>query len=221
MRPYYQDDRVTLYHGDCLEVTEWLAADVLVTDPPYGIRWAFHAGGTKKARGYRHEGIVNDLDTSTRDAALQLWGSSRPSIVFGSLRAPAPDAVIQTLIWRKPGDTGVIGSTTGYRTDIEAVYLRGPHITRPAERSSVLESRCGSKNQYRSGHPHAKPTAILEQLLEWTVGTIADPLAGSGATLVAARNLGRKAIGVEVEERYCELTAKRLFQMCLDFREGA
>lgn len=219
MTPYYQDEQVTLFLGDCLEITDWLDADVLLTDPPYGIGWRI--GQNDAAKSKAHEGIVNDEDTTVRDAALSLWGNERPSVVFGSFRAPFPSAIVQTLVWKKPVDAGLVGSTTGYRTDAELIFLRGPHTRRNASRSSVIESRCGMA-RYRSGHPHAKPPAVLEQLISWLPpGAIADPFAGSGSTLVAARNLGRKAIGVEIEERYAEIIAKRLDQMCLDFGSGA
>lgn len=220
---YYTDDHVTLYHGDCFDLPPWLGADVLVTDPPFGIGWSRGAHAGRNSRSY--PGIANDHDTSTRDRALSAWGTDRPAVVFGSPRAPAPLNVRQALIWKKPADAGVVGSTLGYRRDFELIFLLGHHIPRPAQRSSVIESRCGTA-RYRpsaagEGHPHAKPPAILEQLIEWTAGVIADPFAGSGSTLIAARNLGRRAIGVEIEERYCELAAKRLDQMVIDFESGA
>lgn len=166
MTVYYKDDHVTLYHGDCLEITEWLNADVLVTDPPYGIGWV--KGENRASASHKHAGIRNDHDTSARDSALLLWGD-RPAVVFGSFRAPRPQNIIQTLIWKKPVDAGVVGSTTGYRTDTELIFLMGSHIKRPPSRSSVLESRCGVA-RYRTEHPHTKPVPILEQLIEWTKG---------------------------------------------------
>ena len=222
MKPYYEDDLVTLYHGDCLEVTEWLDADVLVTDPPYGIGWS--KGDNAKVLSFRHEGIANDLDTTVRDMALSEWGSSAPAVVFGTWREQM--AAKQTLVWRKPVDAGVVGSTTGYRTDTEMIFLLGEWPKRTSAWSSVLETN-SNKNAYLRpglGHPHAKPVALLEVLIErCPPGVIADPFAGSGSTLVAAVNQGRKAIGVELEERYCEIIARRLSNqtMTLDFEDAS
>ena len=88
MNPYYADDLVTLYHGDCREITEWLAADVLVTDPPYGISWGRRFGdarlGTKNRKTER-AAVIGDADTSARDAVLDRW-LPRPAVVFGTWR---------------------------------------------------------------------------------------------------------------------------------------
>ena len=161
MNPYYEDELVTLYHGDCREVTAWLEADVLVTDPPYGIGW--RKGQNNAAKSTAHAGIQNDSDTSAPDSALVSWGE-RPAVVFGSFRAPVPADVRQTLVWRKPVDAGVVGSTTGYRTDVELVFLVGQHPRRNPSRSSVLTTD-GGVASYRNEHPHSKPLALLQQLM--------------------------------------------------------
>ena len=217
MIPYYADDRVTLYHGDCREVTEWLAADVLVTDPPYGIGWDQPAylmrGRHPSTRTKRHDGIANDSDTQARDHVLAL-ASHLPALVFGSLYAPPPADVRIVLAYQKPADAGLFGGRAGWRRDWELVFVVGPWPDAPATRSAVIRTLAGTHRRYAQGiHPHAKPLDVMEQLVDaCPPGVIADPFAGSGSTLIAARNLGHCAIGVEIDERYCEVAARRLSQ---------
>jgi len=220
--PYYADELVTLYLGDCREVTDWLAADVLVTDPPYGRGWkqgTTRHNGKKDADG--HAGIAGDEDTSLRDWALSAWGN-RLAVVFGDLMLAPPAGAKQVGAYRKAPGAGSKGTFGGFLRDLEAVYLIGPWAAGLNGRSSLVETGARSHaSQYgvpgRYGHPHAKPVDVMETLISaCPSGTIADPFAGSGSTLVAARNLGRRAIGVELEERYCERAALRLSQMTLD-----
>lgn len=214
MEPYYQDDLVTLYHGDCREVTAWLEADVMVTDPPYGRAWK---QGKLDGRPNDHAGIANDLDTSVRDQVLALWGN-RPAVVFGDLMLAPPIGTRQVLIFRKQPNAGTRGATGGYRRDVEAIYLVGPWHSGLGGRSSIIATGSRSAGnpssvQSRYGHPHAKPVDTMEELVRYAPdGLIADPACGSGSTLVAAKHLGRRAIGVDLDERYCEIAARRLAQ---------
>jgi hypothetical protein len=210
--PYYSDEFVTLFLGDCLEVTEWLAADVLVTDPPYGTEGI--AGGYGRA-GFT---IANDATTEARDEVLTNWGE-RPALCFGTPRmAEPPGGWIYRLVWDKvePGMNG-----GAWRYTHECIYVRGVGWTRLSASSySILRfpRSDGMGNDERTEHPHRKPVGLLETLISAAPpGVIADPFAGSGSTLVAAKALGRRAIGVELEERYCEIAARRLAQGVLDF----
>lgn len=222
MSLYYKDDYVELYHGDCLtEHREWLEADVLVTDPPYGIGWKINdyltPGRSKGNRSTPHAGIQNDEDTSARDAVMDAWGN-RPALVFGSIMRPFPAGTRRVLVWQKPADSGVMGSII-WRQDWEPVFMAGKWDRTPVTDSSIIKTAAGSHRQYAQGiHPHAKPLDVMEHLIDrCPPGVIADPFAGSGSTLVAAKALGRRAIGVELEEKYCEIVAKRLSQEVFDF----
>ena len=219
--PYYQDEFVTLYHGDCLEVTEWLAADVLVTDPPYGTQQM--SGNERGGYGRRQNAglgpdgftIANDMTTETRDMVIQKWngGGEKPMMVFSSPRMPEPPGKwADRLVWDKKR----LGMNGGpWRYQHESIFVTTGFERRDNASSSILTAF-----PKQTDHIHAKPVALMESLMECApTGIICDPFAGSGSTLVAARNLGRQVIGVELEERYCELIAKRLAQQTFDFSE--
>ena len=212
---YYEDEFVELHHGDCRAVRGWTLADVLVTDPPYGIDWGV------PARKGRKEilGIANDTDLAARDEVLDMWGATRPAMIFGTAAKSPPIGTKQVLVWEKTMDAGVLGTVAGFRRNWEAVYLRGAFPQLPATSSSIIRSTSSTTHNAReAGHAHSKPISVMERLLAaCPPGVIADPFAGSGSTLIAARNLGRKVIGVELEEKYCELIVKRLSQQAFDF----
>lgn len=224
MSLYYEDEYVQLHHGDCLEITGWTAADVLVTDPPYGIAWEGVANYTRGHRQDRRtlgneQPIAGDRDLAARDNALARWGADKPAIIFGTWRRERPAGTRHRLIWWKRGQAP--GPTRSpFVAQDEEIYILGDGWPKAASpmRSVLATSESRSREVALVGHPTPKPVSLMEALISRTPpGVIADPFAGSGATLIAARNLGRKVIGVELEEKYCELIVKRLSQQAFDF----
>jgi site-specific DNA-methyltransferase (adenine-specific) len=195
----------------------------MVNDPPYGIGWVrpYLKGAHNPAP---HAGIKNDMDTSARDQALKAWGD-KPALVFGSARAAFPDDWRRMLVFEKPLNSGLIGTRLPWFNNWEPIFLMGSWPDQTPTRSAVVKTSEPSASGYsgyatRAGHPHAKPQDVMTRLIEMCPpGVIADPFAGSGSTLIAARNLGRKAVGVELEESYCETIVKRLSQQAFIFDE--
>lgn len=206
MEPYYQDDWVTLHHGDCLELADvWTGADVLVTDPPYGV--AFRSA--RRSEAERFDAIAGDETVEAREAVLNAWGT-KPALVFGTWRAERPTNVRQRLIWAKGEDPGLGDLAMPWGYGDEEIYVLG-HGFAGKRRTNVLRfPKVAAANN--PGHPTPKPVPLMESLIEYTpeAWVIADPFAGSGATLLASRNLGRRCVGIELEEKYCEVIAKRL-----------
>ncbi len=217
MSLYYSGEHVTLYHGDCLtEHREWLFADVLVTDPPYGV--AYNSGACRDTLA---RSIAGDEDTTVRDAALLEW-SPRPALVFGSWKPPRPAGTHTRLIWDTKGALGMGDLSVPWKPSDQEIYVLGKGFV--GRRDSNVLTCPPVQSMAKNGrlHPHEKPIDLMWRLIDkCPPGVIADPFAGSGSTLVAAATAGRKAIGVELEERYCELIAKRLTQGALDFTGGA
>lgn len=219
--PYYADDNVALYHGDCRLVDEWLTGNVLVTDPPYGINQGVKGprrdGAKRLVTDSGRTEIEGDLDTALRDHVLSMWGP-RPALVFGSWKAPRPPSTRARLLWLKGGTNPCLGYTPWSPAD-EEIYVLGRGWSQPSRLNYIetTEARAGSDGLAATvGHPTPKPVALMRQLLDaCPPGLIVDPFAGSGATLRAAKDLGRQAIGIELEERYCEIAARSLAQEVL------
>lgn len=188
--PYYQDDLVTLYHGDCREVTAWLEADVLVTDPPY-----------PNNAGHFEEAV------SVARAVLPAWERECVAFWIETELPPLAVPLVAVHIWHRPNVNG--------RPYEPAFHAAPDGIKRRSLvlAHSFIHSGVGPGSAEYAGHPTQKPVAVMQRLVGLTKGSsVADPFAGSGSTLVAAKQLGRRAIGVELEERYCEIAAKRLAQ---------
>jgi DNA modification methylase len=218
--PYYEDESVVLYLGDCRAILPALPVEgsVLVTDPPYGISHASNRPGAPR----RGRQIDNDESTAVRDEVLREWGD-RPAVVFGSCKALAPPLNLRaTLVWDKGGHVGMGDLGLPWKQNWEHIYVSGPGFV--GRRSSgVLRFNALAPWAGEYSHPHEKPIELLRELVSKCapLATVFDPFAGSGTTLRAAKDLGRRAIGIEIEERYCEIAAKRCAQEVFDFGEAA
>jgi DNA modification methylase len=201
-KPYYEHAGITIFHGDCREVLPTLApVDCLLTDPPYGI---YACGGT-----WNHKSQLT-WDRAPVDCLDQVLAMGRQQIIWGGNYYPLPPSS-GWLVWRKP-------DRVPSAADCELAWTNLDMNTR------VFEWSIAATNAERVGHPTQKPLAVMRWSLSFTpdAQTILDPFMGSGTTLVAAKQSGREAIGIEIEERFCELAAKRLSQDVFAFeREEA
>ena len=214
MKPYYQDASVTIYHGDCREVSVPSNCAV-VTDPPYGMRWntdstRFSGGKHKRGDGRSDYGAIAG-DAVGFDPTPWL---AFPSVVLWGANHFASALPVGTwLVWIKKHDH-LFGT---FLSDAELAWSKGGHGVYAMKRSFPPPSRAKEAGAF-GVHPTQKPLALMRWCIESrTVDeTVLDPYMGSGTTLVSAKSIGRTAIGIEVDERYCEIAARRCSQETMD-----
>lgn len=219
MKPYYQDEHVTLFHADCLQHLDALdTADVLVTDPPYGYNVKLGVGDGSVRHGkspWAKTAIHGDDSLDSRDAVLAAWGE-RPAVVFGSWKMPKPAGTKACLVWDKGLGAGAGDLNMPWKPNWEEIYILGSGFSGHRGTSVLTGHTVVSWASMGRQHPNMKPVTLMEELIgKCPPGIIIDPFAGSGSTLRAAKNLGRRAIGFEIEEKYCQITAERLAQEVL------
>lgn len=201
MKPYYEHAGITIYHGDCREILPMLApVDLVLTDPPYGIGFAAQPTNYQRAAGMKPKAWDNqrvDIEPILKAGKQQcVWGGHYYSLPVSR----------GWLAWVKPDAPPSMGT-------VELAWT-----SRDANSHFIWHS-IAATNEERVGHPTQKPLRVIVWSISFfQADTILDPFMGSGTTLRAAKDLGRKAIGIEIEERYCEIAAKRMSQEVLDFQ---
>jgi site-specific DNA-methyltransferase (adenine-specific) len=197
MKPYYEEDGITIFHGDCREVLPGLGTvDAVITDPPYGVNFKDQAWDSEIPAWLDIARIASPLVMFTT-APTTMWDYPRPDWV---------------LCWYRPAAQS--------RTAMGGFNHWSPVLVYGRPKMPVDSINLHAMaNAQASGfeHPCPKPERLMRWLISGTEGVVCDPFSGSGSTLVGAKNLGRKAIGIELEEKYCEIAAKRLSQRVLEF----
>lgn len=207
MKPYYHDEQcgITIYHGDCREVLPTLSpVDLVLTDPPYGIASVWKGGSGHGWNNARAQSIVrNDWDAAAPSDELLTTCVSKGSsaIVWGGNHFSLPPSR-SWLVWNKPERNFSLAEAELAWTNLDTVVR-------------VYDYRRSDPDRE---HPTQKPLSLMK----WCIlrcpkaQTILDPFMGSGTTLVAAKQLNRRAVGIEVNEEYCQQAVRRLSQGVLE-----
>lgn len=224
--PYYSDELVTLYHGDCRDVLPQVEAiDSLITDPPYGMDVAYGrtALGTRRIvgdeDGEAYEWLLANVPAHMNDEAWGVVFCDFSSVGAVQQRAITAGFGVKTVIvWDKQMPS--LGMGIRNQHELAVLLRRGM----PSEKYTGGNVWRFTREHGRPDHPHMKPQAIMLRLVDYYSppdGVVLDPFCGSGSTLVAAKALGRRAVGIEIDEAYCEIAAKRFAQEALDFGEAS
>jgi site-specific DNA-methyltransferase (adenine-specific) len=217
--PYYDHAGITIYHGDCLEILPTLGpVDCVVTDPPYGIAYRARDRREHEQRyrpvRYINRAIAGD-DSAFNPAAWLSIGSAHIFWGANHYASRLPDSG-GWLVWDKRGGPAFYGKMTF--SDCELAWTdigNTARMYRQVWNGLVREGEEVASRGTGRSHPTQKPLRLMRWCLQKTEGLVLDPYMGSGTTLRAAKDLGRRAIGIEIEERYCEIAAKRLAQEVL------
>jgi site-specific DNA-methyltransferase (adenine-specific) len=228
MKPYYEHAGITIYHGDCREIVPELGRfDLLLTDPPYGVNLGNHAAAAEKRPQFLSKPGYNSYD-DTHDNLREIVV---PSIVFAlSISERGIVFCAGTMMWDFPRPNAVGGvylpaacgrNCWGFSSLAHCLYYgAAPDINKGSKHIAISST----ESAFDDRHPCSKPLGWMKWLIN--LGSrpgenVIDPFMGSGTTLRAAKDLGRNCVGIDIEERYCEIAANRMQQEVIQFGEDA
>lgn len=229
MKPYYEEAGITIYHGDCRDVLPALGSfDLVVTDPPYSFGMASTA---QEGKAGSWADLMNSASwyaewlreckriTANREGAAWVFNSWRSFPILARAAYEVGWGIESLLVWDKEwiGPGGSRGLRPSY--ELVALFAQSGFSLDDRGLPDIWRSKWSALKPH--GHPAEKPIALVGRLIrESGAHSVLDRFVGSGTTLAAAQRLGGcTAVGIEAEERYCEIAAKRLAQGVL-FSEG-
>lgn len=222
MKEYYKTDNGTLYHGDCFEImSELEPVDLVLTDPPYDIH-AGKGGGCFGDRKHLVEtgGFTDSgCDHSFLNNFKNWFCFCSLKQLNGLLSLASQRNRMHLITWCKPNPVPTCNNK--YLPDVEYVvhgFSKGRLFGGYKDKSSFSITNCGNK---KTIHPNEKPVELIQKLIisgSQEGDVVIDPFLGSGTTAIACERLNRKWIGIEKEEKYCEIAAKRIKREISQFK---
>jgi len=213
MKPYYEAEGMVIYHGDCREILPELPkVDLVLTDPPYGICVVQRTYRNKKSKPGRALAHKRFYDESHE------WDNQPPEEVVINATC---NAAVRAIVWGgnyfnlPPSKCWLVWDKINGSNDFADCELAWTNLDKAVRKFAYMWNgmlQGNMKTKERRTHPTQKPVPLMIWCLTLvpTAQTILDPFMGSGTTLIAAKQLNRKAIGIEIEEKYCEIAARRL-----------
>ena len=210
--PYYDEGGITIYHADCRDILPHLPkVDLVLTDPPYGINENAHrvASRGKLAPTIDYGDFEWDAEPASKEEIELTLAAAKYAIIWGGNYFHLPPQR-GWFVWDK--------LNSGNFADCELAWTN-LNISVRLFRHMWNGMLRDSERDIQRVHPTQKPIALMKWCQTWgearTAKTVLDPFCGSGSVLRAAKDLGRKAIGIEIEEKYCEIAVRRLAQEVL------
>jgi DNA modification methylase len=225
IKPYYDDGKgIVIYHGDCRNIIPALnEVDMIATDPPYGVGYRgghFHSGNVnirrerEKLQGDQadiYEEIIPMCLKVCRGPCYFFFAGTRALSVYQAISNAGGD-VHALIIWHKINATYAAMNAQYKQRHEPILYCTGKGgktLWCGSSRESTIWEI--GKDPQNFDHPTRKPVALMAKMIQnHKANVILDPFMGSGTTLVAAKMLGRKAIGIEIEEKYCRVAVRRI-----------
>ncbi len=223
MTPYYQDKSCTIWNCDCRAILPAIGkVDLVLTDPPYGTggrrRIGNGQGSDPKSRMMRESWDYGHLDwiELLPDCAWMIfWPSGNNLIALMNAAESRGRKKVRQLYWKKSDPMPQPGNAASFSVESIWVFTRAGCYLKGLDWFEDSTPR-SNRDADATGHPYQKPYSVMTWLVGLTAfEEILDPFCGSGTTLVAAKSLSRRAIGIELSEEYCEIAARRLQQEVL------
>ncbi len=236
IKPYYEHAGIIIYHADCREVLPELGpVDLVLTDPPYGVDYEgghFHRGTIpgREVRRKREQLQGDNIDVYQwtiplifnicKGPAYIFFAGSRALNIYKAIEANR-GKIHALIIWHKINATYAAINAQYKQRHEPILYCKGPKAKTnwrgPSNESTIWHIK---RDHVNICHPTQKPVEVMRRpIRNHKADLILDPFVGSGTTLLAAKELGRQAIGIEIDEKYCEIAAKRLSQEMLPFED--